>query len=47
MPLDKNPFSERYGWIRDKYGVTWHLILSNPDGEPRPTIVPTMMLVRW
>jgi predicted 3-demethylubiquinone-9 3-methyltransferase (glyoxalase superfamily) len=21
MPLDKYPFSERYGWIQDKYGV--------------------------
>src|SRR5690349_11581877 len=32
MPLDKYPFSERYGWIQDKYGVTWQLILTNPDG---------------
>lgn len=43
MPLDTYPFSERYGWIRDKYGVTWQLILINPDGEPRPTIVPSLM----
>ena len=21
MPLDKYPFSERYGWLQDKYGV--------------------------
>lgn len=45
MPLDKYPFSERYGWIRDKYGVTWQLILTNPDGEPRPAIVPSLMFV--
>ncbi|WP_370636424.1 VOC family protein [Cohnella sp. CFH 77786] len=45
MPLDKYPFSERYGWIQDKYGVSWQLILTNPDGEPRPTIVPSMMFV--
>src|SRR5215217_792459 len=23
MPLDKYPFSECYGWIQDKYGVSW------------------------
>ncbi|HWO78547.1 MAG TPA: VOC family protein [Bacillus sp. (in: firmicutes)] len=45
MPLDKYPFSERYGWIQDKYGVSWQLILTNPDGEPRPTIVPSLMFV--
>src|SRR5688572_7230021 len=27
MPLDKYPFSEHYGWIQDKYGLTWQLIL--------------------
>jgi predicted 3-demethylubiquinone-9 3-methyltransferase (glyoxalase superfamily) len=43
MPLDKYPFSERYGWIQDKYGLTWQLILSNPAGEPRPFIVPSLM----
>ena len=38
MPLDKYPFSERYGWVQDKYGLSWQLILSNPDGEERPFI---------
>jgi predicted 3-demethylubiquinone-9 3-methyltransferase (glyoxalase superfamily) len=42
MPLGKYPFSERYGWIRDQHGVSWQLILSNPEGEPRPTIVPSL-----
>lgn len=45
MPLDKYPFSEWYGWIQDKYGVSWQLILTNPDGEPRPAIVPSLMFV--
>jgi predicted 3-demethylubiquinone-9 3-methyltransferase (glyoxalase superfamily) len=45
MPLDKYPFSERFGWIQDKYGVTWQLILTNPAGEPRPAIVPSFMFV--
>ncbi|QEM11699.1 VOC family protein [Mucilaginibacter rubeus] len=43
MPLDRYPFSERYGWVADKYGVSWQLILTNPAGEPRPVIIPSMM----
>jgi predicted 3-demethylubiquinone-9 3-methyltransferase (glyoxalase superfamily) len=45
MPLEKYPFSERYGWIQDKYGLSWQLILSNPEGEERPAIVPSLMFV--
>ncbi len=45
MPLDKYPFSERYGWIQDKYGISWQLILTNPDGEPRPPIIPSLLFV--
>lgn len=43
MPLDKYPFSERYGWIQDRYGVSWQLILTNPQGEERPAIIPSML----
>jgi predicted 3-demethylubiquinone-9 3-methyltransferase (glyoxalase superfamily) len=32
MPLDSYPFSERYGWLRDKYGVTWQIIYAK-DAE--------------
>lgn len=45
MPLDKYPFSERYGWIQDKYGLTWQLILTDPKGDPRPPIMPAMLFV--
>jgi len=45
MPLDKYPFSEHYGWIQDKYGLSWQLILSNPEGEKRPFITPSLMFV--
>jgi len=45
MPLDKYPFSERYGWVQDKYGLSWQLILTNPEGEERPLIVPSLMFV--
>ena len=45
MPLDKYSFSERYGWIQDKYGVSWQLIYTNPEGEERPLIIPSLLFV--
>ena len=43
MPLGEYPFSKWYGWIEDKYGVSWQLILTNPDGEPRPFLIPSLL----
>lgn len=43
MPLDRYPFSERYGWIEDKYGVSWQLILTDPKGEERPLVLPSLL----
>jgi predicted 3-demethylubiquinone-9 3-methyltransferase (glyoxalase superfamily) len=45
MPLDKYPFSEHYGWVQDKYGLSWQLILTDPEGEERPFIIPSLMFV--
>lgn len=45
MPLDQYPFSEKYGWIQDKFGLSWQLILTNPEGEERPALVPSLMFV--
>ena len=45
MPLDSYPFSERYGWIQDKFGVSWQLILARPEGDWRPRVVPSLMFV--
>lgn len=33
MLLDKYSFSERYGWIQDKYGFSWQLIYTSPEAE--------------
>jgi len=43
MPLDRYPFSERYGWVQDRYGASWQLILSDAKGEERPPIVPCLL----
>ncbi|MFC3418076.1 VOC family protein [Salinicoccus hispanicus] len=45
MPLDSYPFSSKYGWVQDKYGVTWQLILSDPSGPEHVNVVPALMFV--
>jgi predicted 3-demethylubiquinone-9 3-methyltransferase (glyoxalase superfamily) len=29
MAIDKYPWAERYGWIKDKFGMTWQLMLAD------------------
>jgi predicted 3-demethylubiquinone-9 3-methyltransferase (glyoxalase superfamily) len=29
MPLSTYPFSKRYGWVQDRYGVSWQLSLED------------------
>ncbi len=46
MPIGEYPYSKRYGWVEDRFGVSWQLILTNPDGEPRPTIMPSLLFTQ-
>ena len=43
MPLGDYPFSPHYGWVEDKFGVNWQLMLTSPEGAPRPFLMPAMM----
>jgi predicted 3-demethylubiquinone-9 3-methyltransferase (glyoxalase superfamily) len=45
MQLAVYPFSKRYGWVQDRYGVSWRLILTDPAGDARPATVPALMFV--
>jgi predicted 3-demethylubiquinone-9 3-methyltransferase (glyoxalase superfamily) len=42
MPLRSYPFSERYGWTEDRYGLSWQVTLAGeePSGQ---RITPTLM----
>lgn len=42
MPLDTYPFSERYGWVNDKFGVSWQVILAQ-DMTTSGGILPSLM----
>lgn len=41
MEINQYPWSERYGWLRDKYGLTWQISVVNP-GEAE-SIRPSML----
>ncbi|QYM76558.1 VOC family protein [Leucobacter luti] len=43
MPLGEYPFSARYGWVADRYGVNWQLMLTDPAGDPRPFVIPSLL----
>ncbi len=45
MELGAYPFSEHYGWVQDKFGISWQLMLTKPEGEPRPSIMPSLLFV--
>lgn len=41
MGLDKYPFSDKFGWVMDKFGVSWQLSLA----DVTQTIAPFLMFV--
>lgn len=44
MELGAYPFSERYGWLQDRYGLSWQLMFVG-GREVRQKITPTLMFV--
>ena len=42
MPLGEYPFSKRYGWVQDRYGLTWQLILLD-SGQAVQKITPNLL----
>ena len=44
MPLNKYPWSEKYGWVVDQFGMTWQLMLGElPKGHKK--IIPSFLFV--
>jgi predicted 3-demethylubiquinone-9 3-methyltransferase (glyoxalase superfamily) len=43
MPLDSYSWSKKYGWVQDKYGVTWQIFLGEKASDQK--IIPTLMFI--
>lgn len=44
MPLEKYDWSEKYGWVRDRFGVTWQLSLGDLS-DVGQKITPSLLFV--
>lgn len=44
MELGAYPFSERFGWLNDRYGLSWQLLYSG-DTQAQQKITPMMLFV--
>lgn len=45
MPLKKYGWSEKYGWVKDKYGLTWQVSLGKLKDVHGQKIIPSLMYV--
>jgi predicted 3-demethylubiquinone-9 3-methyltransferase (glyoxalase superfamily) len=45
MPLDSYLFSERYGWIQDRFGFSWQLMLLRKESAWRPSLMPSLLFI--
>ncbi|MFC8302662.1 VOC family protein [Specibacter sp. NPDC057265] len=43
MELGGYPHSALYGWVEDRFGVNWQLMLSDPAAERRPMVIPQFL----
>ena len=43
MPLDAYPFSERFGWAQDRFGLSWQVLYAG--GEIGQRLTPVLMFV--
>lgn len=44
MPFQEYPFSKKYGWVNDRYGLSWQLSLS--DEVSHQVITPSLLFVK-
>jgi len=42
MPIDKYPWSDRYGWVQDRFGLTWQVSVVYKEGD-KQKITPSLI----
>jgi len=45
MELGKYPFSQRYGWTADKYGLSWQIMFDDGHYQYKHRITPSLLFV--
>jgi predicted 3-demethylubiquinone-9 3-methyltransferase (glyoxalase superfamily) len=45
MELTEYPWSEKYGWLQDKYGVSWQLMMQIP-GSSMQNFIPALLFTQ-
>lgn len=43
VPLSETYFGKQYGWVQDRYGLSWQLVLLRRGGEEPPSIIPMLL----
>lgn len=43
MPYGEYPFSKKYGWLKDKFGVSWQIMIDG--GMPVQRVTPSLLFV--
>lgn len=43
MPLTEYPFSPYYGWVQDKFGMSWQLITAPAQSKAGPPVLPSLL----
>ncbi len=46
MLLDAYPFNPRFGWVQDRFGVSWRLAVSEEETAAKPSITPSLAIRR-
>ncbi|TAK35956.1 MAG: VOC family protein [Saprospiraceae bacterium] len=43
MPLDKYPWSEKYGWVQDRYGLSWQISFGKLEDVGGQKFTPSLL----
>ncbi len=42
MPMNEYPWSKKYGWVQDKFGMTWQIMINEEQGA-KQSLVPSFL----
>src|SRR5690606_32259836 len=46
MSVGTYPWNERYGWVEDRYGVSWQLMVEEQEGRKAPSFLSALTFTR-